>query len=534
MKRTSNLNMFRLCILLISIGLLSNTGCEPTSDHSGRTSQRPTTNTGGDKPTPAPSGDDDTPSDASSRGEATSELSSIDLKSKVGEDVAFSGKFVVVDTYDLARRGQVKIARQRLYVPTSYIDPNDADPQGNAFEGGSNVGSITKAQKLNDTCTITLDDGSSKQNVFPPKLFPGLGTEYPTVRVGSVVDGIEGKVQKEQNRIVLVPSKPLNWTPAARPDVPEVGDSTVKVASFNVLNFFTSIDNGSNGARGADTTAELKRQQDKIVSAILEMDAGIYGLMEMENNLEAETQLVAALNEKLGEEVFRGTGLPKGFATAPGGENAIRVGFIYRTDRVSAEGDIQMIQDPAFALARTPLVQRFSPIGSDQSFMVIVNHFKSKGGSDRADKANKNQGDGQGAYNATRREQSLAICNYLGSLKTDGQLPPALVIGDLNAYQQEDPIDAMRARGMVDLKSKFANQTDANYSFIYYGQSGSLDHVIATPSMAEKVTGVAIWHINADEPRFLDYNQEYNPKSLFQPDPYRSSDHDPLLIGIRE
>ena len=50
--------------------------------------------------------------------------------------------------------------------------------------------------------------------------------------------------------------------------------------------------------------------------------------------------------------------------------------------------------------------------------------------------------------------------------------------------------------------------------------------------MAADVTGVATRHINADEPRALDYNQEYNPEPLYKPDPFRSSDHDPMLIGI--
>ena len=109
-----------------------------------------------------------------------------------------------------------------------------------------------------------------------------------------------------------------------------------------------------------------------------------------------------------------------------------------------------------------------------------------------------------------------------------------LVLGDLNAYQQEDPIDALRAGGLVDLNSKYSEGTQQHYSYVYYGQSGSLDHALATESLAKDVTGVATWHINADEPRFLDYNQENNPRSLFKADPFRSSDHDPVLIGIRK
>ena len=113
----------------------------------------------------------------------------------------------------------------------------------------------------------------------------------------------------------------------------------------------------------------------------------------------------------------------------------------------------------------------------------------------------------------------------------------ALVIGDLNAYEQEDPIDAMRANGLIDLHERFksANQTaKADYSYVFRGQSGSLDHAMATGAMVADVTGLATWHINADEPHSMDYNQEYNPKSLYQPDPFRSSDHDPVLIGIRD
>ena len=130
----------------------------------------------------------------------------------------------------------------------------------------------------------------------------------------------------------------------------------------------------------------------------------------------------------------------------------------------------------------------------------------------------------------------MAICKYIDGLKQGAGEPRVLVIGDLNAYQQEDPIDAMRAKGLVDLHEKFAEQTAGTagqYSFNFRGQSGSLDHAMATDAMAADVTGIATWHINADEPRSLDYNQEFNPKSLFKADPFRSSDHDPVLIGIR-
>ena len=464
------------------------------------------------------------------------DFGSVDWKSLVGQKLTITGEMVIVDTYDLARRGQVKVARKRLYVPTSQIDPNDVNANENSFEGGSNVANVVKTQKFNDQATIIIDDGLSQQNVFPPTLFPELGKTLPSVRIGSTIQGVSGKLVQAGPVLLLVPDGPLRWTPAKRPERPSVGDANATVASFNVLNYFTTIDNGKNQARGANTEAELKRQEAKLVSAILGLKADVVGLMEIENNLEAEMRLVNALNEKAGRQVFAGRGFPADFRNAPGGQDAIRVGMIYRTDRVKPVGDVLMVADDAFLRARTPIVQTFRSSNGGKPFTVIVNHFKSKGGASSANKANKNKGDGQGAYNATRRAQSLAICRYLDRMKQADSNFRALVIGDLNAYQQEDPIDAMRANGLVDLHERFksANGTaNADYSYVYRGQSGSLDHAMATVSMAADVTGLATWHINADEPRSMDYNQEYNPKSLYQPDPFRSSDHDPVLIGIR-
>ena len=70
-------------------------------------------------------------------------------------------------------------------------------------------------------------------------------------------------------------------------------------------------------------------------------------------------------------------------------------------------------------------------------------------------------------------------------------------------------------------------------SYVYRGRAGCLDHAFATPPLANSVIGAAVWHINSDEPRCLDYNLEYNPEAFYRPDPFRSSDHDPVLIGIR-
>ncbi len=56
-----------------------------------------------------------------------------------------------------------------------------------------------------------------------------------------------------------------------------------------------------------------------------------------------------------------------------------------------------------------------------------------------------------------------------------------------------------------------------------------MDHALATPSMADQVKRTEVWHINADEPRFLDW---YDP-SMVAPGPYRASDHDPVIVSLK-
>lgn len=531
---TRNLQTQSVLFALLTVAVLACSGCQPSSKKTDDNQSKSTATS--DQETSTEETKDAT-KDVIEPGTIVGDLGSIDWDSKIDEEIVISGDLVVVDTYDLARRGQIKVARKRLYVPTSQIDPNDADPSATSFEGGSNVAKVTQSQKFNDLATITIDDDSADQNIFPPTLFPELGQSLATVRVGSTIHGVSGKLVKAGRNLLLVADQPLDWTPAERPERPDIGNANVTVSSFNVLNYFTTIDDGSNNARGADSNSELDRQQAKIVSAILALDADVIGLMEIENNIDAEKRLVDALNRELGSAAFQGCGLPDDFRSAPGGQDSIRVGMIFRTDKVKPVGRVSLIKDDAFLRARTPIVQSFQSVSEGTPFTVIVNHFKSKGGADRADVANKNKGDGQGAYNAVRRAQSLAICQYIADLEeNNNNKPRVLVIGDLNAYDQEDPIDAMRANGLVDLNERFnqspADANEKHYSYIYRGQSGSLDHAMATTSLADDVTGIATWHINADEPRFLDYNQEYNPKPLYQPDPFRSSDHDPVLIGI--
>jgi hypothetical protein len=177
---------------------------------------------------------------------------------------------------------------------------------------------------------------------------------------------------------------------------------------------------------------------------------------------------------------------------------------------------------------RPVLAQTFDENGTTERFTVAVNHLKSKG-SPCDDVGDPDTGDGQGNCNLTRTDAAEALVNWLATDPTGSGAPNYLIIGDLNSYAMEDPITAIKDAGYTDLLAAFDGPPP--YSYVYFGQRGYLDHALANPGMMMRVTGAAAWHINADEPSALDYNN-YNQDYLYNPDQYRSSDHDPVVVGF--
>lgn len=164
-------------------------------------------------------------------------------------------------------------------------------------------------------------------------------------------------------------------------------------------------------------------------------------------------------------------------------------------------------------------------------FTVAVNHLKSKG-SPCDDIGDPDLGDGQGNCNITRRDAVLAMIDWLATDPTASMDADLLIIGDMNAYLAEDPVIAFENAGFTNLLASAIGSTA--YSFVFAGQAGTLDHAFASPSLAGQVSGVAIWHINADESRALDYNLEFDrdPGLFDASSPIRASDHDPVIIGL--
>jgi predicted extracellular nuclease len=344
-----------------------------------------------------------------------------------------------------------------------------------------------------------------------------------------------------------------------RTDAPEAVGGNVKVASFNVLNYFTETgmdwvakggdcdffvdrdddevtndDCGPVGPRGAAEDEDLARQQAKIVTAINALDADVLSLEEIENSAkyagpehrdDALATLVDALNADRGSKVWAFVPSPPASERpAVEDEDVIRTAFIYQRKVVRPIGGSQILIDEVnFDNAREPLAQHFVPLGSPQDdFVAIVNHFKSKC-------SGVDTGDGQGASNADRVGQAKALVAFADEVSEAAGTDRVLLTGDFNAYTQEDPMQVLYDAGYADIG---AEQTD-EATYLFGGVVGSLDHVLASPSLNREVTGADVWQINSVESVAFEYSRRnYNATDFYAPDAFRASDHDPLLVGL--
>ncbi|MDQ3294143.1 MAG: ExeM/NucH family extracellular endonuclease, partial [Actinomycetota bacterium] len=426
--------------------------------------------------------------------------------------LTFPETLTATEHFQLGRFGEVAVSSDgRLYQPTDRVAPG---PEAQAMAA------------QNRLRRLLLDDGSAVQN---PTTLPYLEPE--AVRIGDTASGVTGVLGFGFSSYRLQPTAPIAFARTnPRPAAPDEVGGDIQVASFNALNYFTTLTTENRNARGANSEAEFARQQIKEVEAILGIDADILGLMEIENNGdEAIASLVGALNEEAGAGTYayivEPSLNPPNVLGGTFGTDAIKVAIIYRPAAVTPVGAAQTSADPIFD--RPPLVQTFERVGGSEPVTVVVNHFKSKNCGTGAP-GDADQGDGQGCFNARRVLQAEALVALLDTLA----VPNPLVIGDLNAYTEEDPIHVIEDAGYVGLSEQFMADDD-RYSYVFDGFSGELDHALAGPDLVDNVTGATIWHINADEPLILDYNLDFGrDPNLFEANPYRTSDHDPLIVGL--
>jgi predicted extracellular nuclease len=222
------------------------------------------------------------------------------------------------------------------------------------------------------------------------------------------------------------------------------------------------------------------------------------------------------------------------------GSDQIKVGFLYQPARVAPVGSFAILDDAVDPAAittrnRPAIAQTFQEIASGERFTAVINHWKSKGSACDAAAPGTNEipdpdlGDGQGHCNLTRVSMANALLAWLAADPTGSGDPDFLILGDLNAYRREDPVQALEAGGFAVLPERFGA---GGYSYVFDGQAGRLDHALASPALLPQVTAAQEWHINADEPALLDYDEDFNPPGYYAPDAFRASDHDPVVVAL--
>jgi predicted extracellular nuclease len=439
-------------------------------------------------------------------------------------------------------------AEDRPYTPTSVVEPGpDAIARATA----------------NLRSRIILDDAVGQSN--PPSLRHPNGDPFSLTnrfRGGDTVTNARGVLSFDFSNYRIMPTGPATYAAVnPRPTAPDPVGGTIRASAMNTLNFFLTLDttasdsgsgpcggNANLDCRGADSDQPLEftRQRDKLLQALVGLDADIIGLNEIENTPgvsplgDPDRGVVAGLNAILGADTyaFIDTGVI--------GTDAIRVGLIYKPAKVTPIGSFQILTtsvDPRFidTKSRPVLAQTFEDNATGGRFTVAVNHLKSKG-SACGDVGDLDAGDGQGNCNGTRTLAAQALVDWLATDPTGAGDPDFLILGDLNSYAQEDPIDAIKAGSddTVGTADDFTNliatyQGTFAHSYVFDGQAGYLDHALASAGLLAQVTGAADWHIDSDEPDVVDYDTTFKPttqEALYEPNAYRASDHDPVVVGL--
>lgn len=514
-----------------------------------------------------------------------------------------SDPLTVIENFNLDRFGETTISAGRQTQPTQLFDAQDEAAEVAALAEGN----------LNNR--IAIDDGFANQNPTSFEYLPGgagddgdgfldsgddFGDAGSTLRLGSELTAdVQGVLDFSFGEYKVLTTERLQidegTNVGAREAAPADVGGSLQVASFNVLNYFTTFSGttlGGVGVRGADNQDELDRQTTKIVQAMETTGADVFALQELENGGFATGSAIATLVDALNAQVGGGSfafANPTG-VTTPGdtggliGTDAITTGIIYDASKVRlVHTEFKVFAEDSaattFALAdvlnavsssdvgdfqrnRPSVAATFEELNSDglptgNVFTVASSHFKSKGDSNLQDvvdqaqshvdgggttvtqgdidalKADPNfdQGDGQGFWNQVRTDASVELLDWIENSYNGAGVSNYILLGDLNAYAEEDPVDALTDAGLVDVIDTEIGQENA-YSFVFDGQQGTLDQAVADTTFAGFITGAAEWHINADEPDLIGYDTSFNDPAFFNDGVFASSDHDPLIVGL--
>ncbi|MCH7506698.1 MAG: ExeM/NucH family extracellular endonuclease [Proteobacteria bacterium] len=347
------------------------------------------------------------------------------------------------------------------------------------------------------------------------------GSSRPLLRTGSMVDQATGIMGNNGKGQVFLLEQPLKSDRPQPPKLRPPENNNIRLVSFNLLNFFNGDGRGGGfpTERGAKTYNDFLAQANRIRSAIAIMKPHLLAVQELENDgfgpLSAARTLVKLLNES-----GQGSWSAIEPTSARIGKDVITVGLFYRSDILQPAGPAHILDSAPFRkISRQPLAQLFQDHSTGQRFLVAVNHFKSKGSCPKTGK-NSDQRDGQGCWNPARVAAAKAVTGWVNGLAVKSGTDRILILGDMNAWRNEDPVRTFRNQGFTELVEQIAGLPQ--HSYVYQGETGTLDYAFASDALLPSVSHAEIWHINSDWPPRMEL-----------PSPWlRSSDHDPVVVDL--
>ncbi len=453
------------------------------------------------------------------------------LEATEGMRVTLADPHVITDVFNYLRYGELIVSPQLMMSPTAKFRPGD--------QAQSYAQSIKKNQ-------LIIDDG--RMNKYPKPFVSGSDGLAPVSAATAVQMGqpikVTGVMHYAFGKYKLQPTEKIHFGQPIKSSapVPTSPGGSFQVATFNLENFFTTLDDGKEkcgplkdfGCRGADSKDEYDRQLAKLITVLNSADATVVGLQELENNGVASIRaLVNGLNSDAGREKWAYVD------TGALGEDVIKVGLIYQPDLVQPKGTFSLLNaaaDPEFQENKNRIIvaQTFRD-SAGNAFNVATVHFKSKSCRD-ATGPFLDQKDGQGCYNPTRIQVAKQLGKWLNSDPTEQGAAATFIVGDFNSYQFEDPMEALKSMGFFNLASQYLSPQ--NWTTSYRGTVGSLDYVLANEAAQKLATGLTQWHINSVSMKDFGYNTEpfddriKKPANFYRTDPYASSDHDLVMAGF--
>ncbi|WP_071517140.1 endonuclease/exonuclease/phosphatase family protein [Geitlerinema sp. PCC 9228] len=407
-------------------------------------------------------------------------------------------------------------------------------------------GENTSGLSQRGTINISPDDFNPEriQIQLDSDILPNFS---PQVNVGSQLGNVTGVVGYNFGNFEVVATE--TFSPVASHLTPESSelqssDQQLTVASYNLLNLDPTVEDPNLTEDGfGDVDDDIAAGRFAAIASQIanQLNApDIVALQEIQDNNGAEISDVTSADatlQRLVDEIAAAGGGEYEFIDNPfignetnGGQPGgnIRNAFLYKPDRVRfVEGSLTSIVDPQdqqtnpdnpFFDSRLPLSAEFR--FGEETVTVVNNHFSSKGGSSPLFGQNQptvtnesNTGQEDPNINGSldeRRDQATAVKEYTDGILAENPDANVVVLGDLNEFEFISPVADILGENLTNLTD--ALDGNEGYSFIFQGNSQSLDHILVSDGL-QNTAQLDIVHTNTE---FAD----------------AASDHDPLLAGL--